>query len=195
MPRGVRGRSPQLRVGLARGAPEPVYDWFTPDVVIKAEYYEVETKRENLLIFRHVLSEEEQRWGDRDRDRRHCGARGAGLALETKKRDRKRIHKYVLSGAEVLEDCGFIAGDCIPVVPVYGKRWFVDNQERFRGHVSKRMDAQRIYNAKVSKLSETDSAGAAREADLRRRAAAAEPAGACGRGRSRNGTPMRWSSR
>jgi hypothetical protein len=39
----------------------------------------------------------------------------------------------------------------------YGKRWFVDNQERFRGHVSKLMDAQRIYNAKVSKLSETDS--------------------------------------
>jgi hypothetical protein len=44
-----------------------------------------------------------------------------------------------------------------PIVPVYGKRWFVDNQERFRGHVSKLMDAQRIYNAKVSKLSETDS--------------------------------------
>ena len=41
-------------------------------------------------------------------------------------------------------------------MPVYGKRWFVDNQERFRGYVSKRIDAQRIYNAKVSKLSETD---------------------------------------
>jgi hypothetical protein len=52
---------------------------------------------------------------------------------------------------------GLIAGPNIPIVPVYGKRWFVDNQERFRGHVSKLMDAQRIYNAKVSKLSETDS--------------------------------------
>jgi hypothetical protein len=67
-----------------------------------------------------------------------------------KQRERTRVRKYVLSGAEVLEDCGFIAGSNIPVVPVYGKRWFVDNQERFRGHVSKLMDAQRIYNAKVS---------------------------------------------
>jgi hypothetical protein len=61
-----------------------------------------------------------------------------------------------MTGVEVLEDHGYIAGTEIPVVPVYGKRWFVDNQERFRGYVSKRMDAQRIYNAKVSKLSETD---------------------------------------
>jgi hypothetical protein len=134
------------------------YDWFTPDVVVKAEYYEVETKRENLLIFRHLLSDEEQRHWESEIDKDEIAELEAqGWRSEAKKRDRKRIHKYVLTGAEVLEDCGFIAGDCIPVVPVYGKRWYVDNQEQFRGHVSKLMDAQRIYNAKVSKLSETDS--------------------------------------
>jgi hypothetical protein len=40
-------------------------------------------------------------------------------------------------------------------VPVYGKRWFVDNVERFRGHVSKRMDSQRPINAMFSKVAET----------------------------------------
>jgi hypothetical protein len=62
-----------------------------------------------------------------------------------------------MSGAEVLKDQGYIAGSCIPIVPVYGKRAFVDNIERFRGHVSKRMDAQRLFNAGVSSAAEVDS--------------------------------------
>ena len=36
--------------------------------------------------------------------------------VETKIK-RKRVHKWILSGAEVLEDCGYIAGECIPVIP------------------------------------------------------------------------------
>jgi hypothetical protein len=45
------------------------------------------------------------------------------------RRERRRVHKYVMSGAEILDDCGLIAGPNIPIVPVYGKRWFVDNQD------------------------------------------------------------------
>lgn len=134
------------------------FDWYAPDVVIKAEYYEAEEKSEKLLIFRHLLTDAEERWWESEIDAdeiRELKLRG--WRMETKQRKRRRVHKYLMTGAEVLEDCGLIAGECIPVVPVYGKRWFVDNQERFRGHVSKLMDAQRIYNAKVSKLSEVDS--------------------------------------
>jgi hypothetical protein len=40
-------------------------------------------------------------------------------------------------------------------VPVYGKRWFIDNMERSRGHVRLAVDPQRIYNAQISKLTET----------------------------------------
>lgn len=134
------------------------YDWYAPDVVIKAEYYEAEEKGEKLLVFTHMLTEAEERWWESEIDKAEIAElKARGWKMQAKPRQRRRIHKYVMSGAEVLEDCGLIAGDCIPVVPVYGKRWYVDNQERFRGHVSKLMDAQRIYNAKVSKLSETDS--------------------------------------
>ena len=135
----------------------PTYDWFAPDVVITAEYYEVEERREELLIFTNRLTDEEERWWRSEIDADEVASYQAdGWDYEVKRRLRRRIHKYVMSGAEVLEDLGFIAGDQIPVVPVYGKRFFVDNVERFRGHVSKLMDPQRIYNAKVSKLSETD---------------------------------------
>ena len=44
----------------------------------------------------------------------------------------------------ILEDAGYIAGKCIPIVVVYGKRWFVDNIERCMGHVRLAKDAQRL---------------------------------------------------
>ncbi|MDE2441649.1 MAG: hypothetical protein KGP14_11545, partial [Betaproteobacteria bacterium] len=70
-----------------------------------------------------------------------------------------------LSGAEVLEDCGYIAGSRIPIVPFYGKRVFIDNVERFKGHVRDAKDPQRLYNAQISKLAETASL-AAREVPI-----------------------------
>jgi hypothetical protein len=59
-----------------------------------------------------------------------------------------------MSGGRILEDAGYIAGKCIPIVPVYGKRWFVDNVERCMGHVRLAKDAQRLKNMQLSKLGE-----------------------------------------
>ena len=67
---------------------------------------------------------------------------------------RKRVHKYLMSGGKILKDDGYIAGKCIPIVPVYGKRWFVDNVERCMGIVRLAKDAQRLKNMQLSKLGE-----------------------------------------
>lgn len=134
------------------------YDWFRPDTIMVCEYYEKVERNEKLLILTHPLLDEEERfWEDEIEADELAERRAQGWKIKRQDRERCRVVKYTLSGAEVLVEHGPIAGDCIPVVPVYGKRWYVDGQERFRGHVSKRMDAQRIYNAKVSKLAETDS--------------------------------------
>lgn len=139
-------------------APYNHYEWFAPDVVVKCEYYEVEKKKEKLLVFTMPASGAEQRiWESEIDDEQLAELKAMGWTKTSQTRERRRVHKYLMTGAEVLEDCGTIAGPHIPVVPVYGKRWFVENVERFRGHVSKLMDAQRIYNGRVSKLSETDS--------------------------------------
>ena len=133
-------------------------DWYTPDVVIKCEYYEVEDKNQNLLVMTHKASGEVRREWAKDVDADDLKEyKQQGWAVETRRRKRRRVHKYLMTGEEILEDQGYVAGTEIPVVPVYGKRWFVDNMERFRGYVSKRMDSQRIYNSKVSKLAEADS--------------------------------------
>jgi hypothetical protein len=74
--------------------------------------------------------------------------------IAARKVKRRRIAKWVLSGMEVLEAKRYIAGDQIPVVPVYGKRRVVDGVERVRGHVRKAKDPHRVYNAQISKLTE-----------------------------------------
>jgi hypothetical protein len=134
------------------------YGWFQPDMVIVCEYYEKVDKDETLYVLTHpMLDEEERFWASEISSEELDDRRAQGWEVKTKRRKRCRIMKYTMSGAEVLIEHGPIAGDRIPIVPVYHKRWFVENMERFRGAVSKRMDAQRIYNAKVSKLAETDS--------------------------------------
>lgn len=133
------------------------FDWLTPDVVYVAEYYEVEEYKDLIVIFegldgtkvryRNVELEADE---ELNQQLQATGFR----PVDTKKVKRCRVHKYILSGNGVLEDCGYIAGTCIPIVPVYGKRWFVDNVERCMGHVRLPKDMQRLKNMQISKLGE-----------------------------------------
>lgn len=133
------------------------FDWCTPDVVYVAEYYKVEEKSETIRIFQTIAGEEERyRQSDFENDEtlEETLLAVGSKEVRQKKIKTKRIHKYILSGGRVLEDAGYIAGKCIPIVPVYGKRWFVDNVERCMGHVRLAKDAQRLKNMQLSKLGE-----------------------------------------
>lgn len=133
------------------------FDWLTPDVIFVAEYYRVEETRETVYVW-ETLSGEEERYKDSDFEADEAleerllaiGSR----EVRQKNIKRRRVRKYILSGSKVLEDCGYIAGKCIPIVPMYGKRWFVDNVERCMGHVRLAKDAQRLKNMQLSKLGE-----------------------------------------
>ena len=134
-----------------------MFDWLTPDVVYIAEYYKVEEKTETLHVYRGLDGTERKvRDSEFENDEtleETLEATGFRLARQKKLKTR-RIHKYIINGARVLEDCGYIAGKCIPIVPVYGKRWFVDNVERCMGHVRLAKDPQRLKNMQLSKLAE-----------------------------------------
>ena len=133
------------------------FDWCTPDVVYVAEYYKVEEKTETIRIFQTITGEEERYTKDDfDKDEMLEETLAAVGTVEVRQRKikTKRVHKYIMSGGKVLEDAGYIAGKCIPIVVVYGKRWFVDNVERCMGHVRLAKDAQRLKNMQLSKLGE-----------------------------------------
>ena len=133
------------------------FDWCTPDVVYVAEYYKVEEKTETIRIFQAIDGTEErytQADFAADEALEETLAAIGTREVRQKKVKRKRVRKYIMSGGRVLEDAGYIAGKCIPIVVVYGKRWFVDNVERCMGHVRLAKDAQRLKNMQLSKLGE-----------------------------------------
>jgi len=133
------------------------FDWATPDVVFVAEYYRIEDRSETIRIFETVVGEEE-RYTDADFEadpELEQKLTAIGTVEVRQKRVRRRVCRaYIMSGSRVLEDLGVIPGRMIPVVPVYGKRWYIDNVERCMGHVRLAKDAQRLKNMQLSKLGE-----------------------------------------
>jgi hypothetical protein len=133
------------------------FDWCTPDVVYVAEYFKIEEKTETIRIFQTITGEEErytQTDFANDEMLEETLAAIGTVEVRQRKIKTKRVRKYIMSGGKILEDAGYIAGKCIPIVVVYGKRWFVDNVERCMGHVRLAKDAQRLKNMQLSKLGE-----------------------------------------
>ena len=133
------------------------FDWATPDMVYIAEVYKVAERNETIRIFQTIDGEEE-RYSEADFENdealEETLAAVGTIEVRQKRVKRRKVHKYLMSGGGVLEDYGYIAGTEIPIVPVYGKRWFVDNVERCMGHVRLAKDAQRLKNMQLSKLGE-----------------------------------------
>lgn len=140
----------------------PNFDWVTSTDVYVCEVYEEEKVTTNVTTLTNPTVEEKKKvsWTEKDEkadhDKEIRELKILGWKVEKSRKLKKcRIHKYIIDGQEVLEDCGYIAGEHIPVVPVYGKRWFVDGIERFMGVVRLAKDSQRLKNMMLSLLAET----------------------------------------
>jgi hypothetical protein len=133
------------------------FDWATPDVVFVAEYYKIEEKTETIRIFEAIDGTEERYTAadfEADETLEETLMAIGTTEVRQKRVKRMRVRKYIMSGGRVLEDAGYIAGKNIPIVVVYGKRWFVDNVERCMGAVRLAKDSQRLKNMQLSKLGE-----------------------------------------
>lgn len=134
------------------------YDWYTSDVVYVAEYYMVEEKGETMVFYTGPDGKEVKTRLSELTPEKIDYLEATGSQEVRRRRIKARvIHKYILSGNKVLEDCGIIAGKNIPIIPVYWKRLIIDNTERCIGHVRYAKDAQRLKNMLLSKLAEISS--------------------------------------
>lgn len=133
------------------------FDWLTHNVVYIAEYYCVEVVNENSITFTGLAGNEEvyseEDLAEDETLEQILTSRGFKRTKEERKKVR-RVHKYLMDGDQFLEDQGYIAGDCIPIIPVYGKRTFIENVERCWGFVRTTKDLQRILNMQYSRLVE-----------------------------------------
>lgn len=133
------------------------FDWATDDGVYIVEYYKVEETKSTIHIYKGI-DDKEERFSDADFENDEELENTLLVTGSTKVREKKvkrnRVHKYIMSGSKVLEDCGYVAGPNIPIIQNFGKRAFVDNVERAMGHVRLAKDAARSGNIQRSKLTE-----------------------------------------
>jgi len=73
--------------------------------------------------------------------------------VDSKGIDRWQITKYVASGKEILKTFT-IAGENIPVIPVYGERAFIEGEEHYEGVTRLAKDPQRLRNFMMSYLAD-----------------------------------------
>lgn len=134
------------------------FDWVQDNSVYVAEYYVLE--KEKYMVYTYEDKEgNKEHYTDEDfeddKDLKKKLKIFESKKIGEKEMTRNKVHKYILSGDKVLEDCGIVAGCMLPIVPVYGDYCVVSNIERFMGHVRMAKDPQRLKNMQLSKLAET----------------------------------------
>lgn len=132
------------------------YDWFDADVIYIAKYYEVRKESVDVISYRHPITGEIATYdSDQVEDIEDELAIAGFQEVARRSVKRRRVYVSVVDGDGFLEKPRRIPGEHIPLIPVYGKRWFIDDIERVEGHIAKAMDPQRLYNLQVSMLADT----------------------------------------
>ncbi|HGD8726048.1 TPA: portal protein, partial [Escherichia coli] len=140
---------------LSRDDTGTQYDWSTPDAIYVGRYYEVRIEKVKLTAWRNPVSGETAIYDEEQiKDIVDELTDGAFELIGERTVKKRRVYCGLLSGAEWLEEPKRIPGEHIPLIPVYGRRSFVDNQERIEGHAAKAMDAQRLENLMVSMIAD-----------------------------------------
>jgi hypothetical protein len=142
------------------------YGWVSADVVWVAKYYRKTKGKRTMVYFKQAhqigfeLPEGEepdiQEFDAKDLDEETIEELEATGWVEVRREDVKvnEVRKYLMTHHKILEDCGVIAGEHIPLVPVYGRRWVQDGVEHWAGHVRVAKDAQRLMNMTLSMMAE-----------------------------------------
>ena len=128
-----------------------LFPWISKDVVYVGEYYEVEEKKETVFIYIDPITGEPVSYFKRDiKDVIDELAERGMQKVAEKKVTRRRVYKSIITCTSVLKDRELIAGEHIPIVPVFGEWSFAGDKEVYEGVVRLTKDGQRLRNMIMS---------------------------------------------
>lgn len=128
-----------------------LFPWVSKDVVYVGEFYEVEEKKEIAFIYLDPLTGEPVSYFKRDiKDVIDELAERGMQKVAEKKVKRRRVYKSILTCTQILKDRELIAGEHIPIVPVFGEWSFAGDKELYEGVVRLTKDGQRLRNMIMS---------------------------------------------
>ncbi|MBS3894724.1 portal protein [Serratia marcescens] len=133
-----------------------VFPWLTKDVVYVGEYYEVEEKKEKVFIYLDPMTGEPVSYYQRDIKDVIDELADRGMQKVAERNvSRRRVYKSIVTSSAILKSRELIAGEHLPIVPVFGEWGFVDDKEVFEGVVRLCKDAQRLRNFILSAGADT----------------------------------------
>lgn len=136
------------------------FDWCTPNFVYVAEVYRVQEHKVKVLRYTGLAGDTVKVFEDDLTPEKAEELRITGYTFESSRKLEKRtVRKYIINGGQVIEDCGIIAGEYIPLIPYYGNRSVIDGVERVWGLVKNGKDAQQLYNMQVGVIAEQAALG------------------------------------
>ena len=130
-------------------------DWSGYDVIYVAEIYTIKEKNQKVHVYQHVERELIKAYNIEDlKDIKDELTEDGWEFVRERTVKQNVVEKGIFTCQEWLEKPERIAGQYIPIVPLYGFRKYVDEKERYRGLVRKLKDANRLFNTSVSRIAE-----------------------------------------
>lgn len=132
------------------------YEWANNKTVVICDYYKVVNVKDKVLFFSNGLNERRYRESELKADPEITNELKIIGYEEVKNKSKKiyvkKVEHYILSGEKVIEECGYVPGDRIPIIPMYALRSVINGIEHIAGHVRMARDPQIIKNVMASML-------------------------------------------
>jgi hypothetical protein len=141
-----------------------VFPWRTnTNKYVIGEYYERVKKSERIVIMEHPALGTQVFKRSEIKDVLDDMMAVGWATIGQKKREYYCVDKYLVSGERILYGPERIAGEHIPIVPLYGNWYFVEGTEVWSGITRLAKDPQRLYNMQMSYLADIAAKGPRRK--------------------------------
>lgn len=156
---------PELSAGNFKAPAESyVFPWRNTEKTYSVgEYYERVKKSERLVFMEHPAMGQQVFKRSEVKDVLDDMQAQGWRVLGEKKREVFKVFKYLITNTRILHGPEQIAGEHIPIVPVYGNHYWVEGTEVWSGITRLAKDPQRLYNMQMSYLADIAAKGPRRK--------------------------------